>query len=201
MLASAQMKAIFAVACAAFLGLGGGSARGAFITFEGLDDLTPVTTQYQSLGVSFQNATVLTAGVSLNELEFPPASGVNVAYDEGGPISLSFSAPISSFSARFTYAAPLEIRAFNSVGMLLGDVFSRFSSNLALSGELGSSPNELLGVSGLLGITLILIGALPEGASFTMDNVSFAVSEPAAVWLVAMGVLILSAWRKMRQDV
>ena len=62
------------------------------IDFEGLADSTFLSTQYS--GVVFSNAQILTAGVSLNELKIPPHSGVNVAADDSGPMSLFF--PTSS---------------------------------------------------------------------------------------------------------
>ncbi len=41
--------------------------------FEALDDGTTLSAQLP--GVTFANAVVLTAGLSLNEFDFPPASG------------------------------------------------------------------------------------------------------------------------------
>ncbi len=64
------------------------------IDFEGLNDGDAVTTQFAAQGVIMSNSTVLTAGASLNEFEFPPASGINVAVDDGGPLTLTFSVPI-----------------------------------------------------------------------------------------------------------
>jgi hypothetical protein len=52
-----------------FLGVGiSAQADPVTIDFEGLTDSTAVTTQYS--GLIFINATILTAGVSLNEFEF-----------------------------------------------------------------------------------------------------------------------------------
>ncbi len=48
-------------------------AAGAVVDFEGLNDLDPVSAQYA--GLTFTNATALTAGMSLNEFEFPPQLG------------------------------------------------------------------------------------------------------------------------------
>ena len=61
-----------------------------------IPDSTSITTQFP--GLIFTNTTVITAGISLNEFEFPPHSGTNVAFDDGGPISIDFASPISSFS-------------------------------------------------------------------------------------------------------
>lgn len=65
------------------------------IDFEGLPDSTNVTNQYS--GVIFSNAIILTTGISLNEFEFPPHSGTNVASDNGGPLSITFASPVSNF--------------------------------------------------------------------------------------------------------
>src|ERR1022692_3582415 len=87
------------------------SAGTVTLDFEGFPDSTPLTTQYP--GLTFQNATILTAGIGLNELEFPPHSGTNVVFDDGGPISILFDGPVLSFSGYFTYAEPLVLAAFD----------------------------------------------------------------------------------------
>src|SRR5580698_1855718 len=65
-----------------------------------IPDSTSITTQFP--GLTFTNTTVITAGISLNEFEFPPRSGSNVAFDDGGPITIAFASPTSSFSGYFT---------------------------------------------------------------------------------------------------
>src|SRR5580700_6502590 len=73
----------------------------ATISFETLPDGTPIfdgtsiTTQFP--GLTFTNTTVISAGISLNEFEFPPHSGSNVAFDDGGPITIAFTNPVLSF--------------------------------------------------------------------------------------------------------
>lgn len=103
------------------------------LDFEGFTDSTAVTNQYA--GLVFTNATVLTAGISLNEFEFPPHSGSNVVFDDGGPMSISFTSPVAGFSGYFTYTVPITITASDASNNLLGSVTSLFSSNLALSGD------------------------------------------------------------------
>src|ERR1019366_8377021 len=80
------------------------------IDFEGLPDSTILTNQYP--GVTFSNAVILTAGISLNEFEFPPFSGSNVASDNGGPLSIAFASPATAFGGYFTHTVPLMLRAF-----------------------------------------------------------------------------------------
>src|SRR5579859_4683074 len=82
------------------------------INFEGLADGTILANQYP--GLAFSNAIILTAGISLNEFEFPPHSGVNVASDNGGPITIEFSTPVVSFGGYFTYLEPLTLDAFDA---------------------------------------------------------------------------------------
>ena len=53
------------------------------LDFEDLADLTAVTNQYMDRGISFEGATILGQGESLNYLHFPPRSGINVIYDDG----------------------------------------------------------------------------------------------------------------------
>lgn len=124
------------------------SSETAVITFDGLPDGTVLTTQYS--GLSFFNATILTAGLSLNEFEFPPRSGANVVSDNGGPITILFSTPVLSFSGYFTYLNPLNLIAFDSSNKQIATSHSLFSNNLACpagppcSGHLGSATNELL---------------------------------------------------------
>src|SRR5437773_157277 len=80
------------------------------LDFENFQDSDNVTTQVP--GMTFTDGTVLSGGVSLNEFEFPPASGTNVVFDNGGPIRIDFADPILSFGGLFTYAVPITITAF-----------------------------------------------------------------------------------------
>src|SRR3954453_19917525 len=79
--------------------------QGAVITFEGIPDSTLLTNQVT--GATFSSALVLSAGIGLNEFEFPPKSGSNVVIDDTGPLTIQFLGGGSSFSAYFTYAEPL----------------------------------------------------------------------------------------------
>src|SRR3989442_147691 len=79
------------------------------IDFEGLPDGTILGNQYS--GVSFSNAIILTAGISLNEFELPPFSGSNVASDNGGALSISFASPVTTFAGYFTYLTSLTLLA------------------------------------------------------------------------------------------
>jgi len=152
------------------------------LNFEGFSDSTILTTQYS--GVTFSGAIVLTAGITLNEFEFPPHSGTNVASDNGGPMTVSFASSVQSFSGYFTYGHSLTLQAFDASNTPVASATSRFSNNEALSGSTGSSPNEFLQVSFAGGISKVTITGDPAGGSFTLDDAAAATAAgatPAAV--------------------
>ena len=143
------------------------------VNFEGQPDSTIVTNQYP--GLVFSNTIILTSGISLNEFEFPPRSGANVASDNNGPVTINFTTPVSSFLAYFTYSQPLTMQAFNAANALVSTVSSKpgCASNMALSGTPGCLPNEQLSVSSGAGIAKVVITGNPAGTSFTMDDLSY----------------------------
>jgi hypothetical protein len=143
-------------------------AQNAPVGFESLADSAILTSQYP--GSTFANAIVLSAGITLNEFEFPPHSGVNVASDNGGPITITFVSALSTFSAYFTYSTGLTVQALGAANQLLTTSTSAYSDNEALSGTSGSHPNELLQVSSKTGIYKIVITGSPQGTSFAMDD-------------------------------
>lgn len=123
----------------ALLGFGGRAlASPVVIDFEAFTDSESLTNQIP--GLTFQNAMVLSAGISLNEFEFPPYSGSNVAFDAGGPMRIDFGSPLFGFGGYFTYSSSILLEAFDAFDSSLGSVASLFGNNLALSGDLGSFP-------------------------------------------------------------
>ncbi len=172
------------------------------IDFEAFSDGTALSNQIP--GLTFTNATVLTSGVSLDPFEFPAVSGSQVAFDLGGPIQVLFGPQTAvSFQAAFTYVVPVEVQAFDSADALIGSASSLFFSNLGLSGDPGSSPNEVLSVAGAGIRRIVITGAPDPGQSFTMDDVVFelepsvAIPEPGSAALLVGGVLFLAV-RKRR---
>jgi hypothetical protein len=163
--------------------------HGATITFDALADGDLVTNQYP--GLAFSNTVVLTAGISLNEFELPPHSGSNVASDFGGPITIDFSSPVANFSAYFTYLVPLTVTGLNSSSVAIASAISAFGSNLALSGDPGSIPNELLMVAAPSGIFRVTILGDPGGGSFVMDDAAFTPLGGTTVPEPATGTLTL----------
>lgn len=164
------------------------------LDFESLGDLELVTTQFP--GATFSNTIALE--FSLNALDFPPASGFVVVSDDFGPISISFSSLISSFSGFFTYLFPLTLEAFDAAGNLVATAFSLFSDNTdSFFADFGSSPNELLSLNFAAGIARVTITGDPSGFSFTMDDVTYeiaevvSVPEPGTISLFLLGGLLL----------
>ncbi len=104
-----QSAVAIALTCTCTCTLLANAALAAAIGFDDLADGEDVGTRYS--GLTFSNASVLQAGISLNEFEFPPRSGDFVAFDSGGPMAISFSSAISQFQAFFTYASPLQLTA------------------------------------------------------------------------------------------
>lgn len=169
------------------------------IDFESLNDLESVTSQFA--GLTFFGATNMTAGVSLNELDYPPRSGSNVVFDDGGSISISFAADVYSFAGYFTYAAPLTLTAFDAGNNVLGSVSSLFASNFVSSGTLGSSPNELMQYQSLVAIASVTIAGDPLGGSFVLDDLTYdnepaTVPDPATPEVVVLGTLSLIAFQR-----
>jgi hypothetical protein len=178
-----------------------GPACAALIDFDDLVDSTTVSDQYS--GIVFKNTIAVTAGITLNDFEFPPHSGSGVAIDAGGPMQLSFATPIVRFGGYFTYSAPLRLTAYDSMNYEVASTLTLFKSNLALSGEPNSAPNEFKELVVSSGMTRIEISGLPAGSSFTVDDVSLArvtdVPEPSFGHLLVLLVLAASPRLLMRR--
>jgi hypothetical protein len=169
---------------------------GTVLNFEGFPDSTILTNQYP--GLIFSNTIVLSAGISLNEFEFPPQSGTNVVSDNGGPISIAFAIPVLSFSGYFTYVEPLTLVGFDALNNQVASAASAFSSNDALFGDPGSSPNEFLQVSFVGGISSVNITGDPLGGSFVMDDITYTpanVPELSTTFLFLSGAVTLCILR------
>jgi hypothetical protein len=156
----------------------------AFIDFEslGIDDF--VTDQFAAQGILFSNAVTLVAGISLNEIDFPPTSGTNVISGlEFGPLVASMPLGASHVSFQLTTALPAAVRFFDSFDALLGE------SLVAMN--LGS--NTPVAFDSLTPIASVSIGDEMFGQAFflTVDDFE-AVSqapEPSILALMALGLL------------
>lgn len=144
-----------------------------FENFEGLTDGTSLTNQIS--GLTFTDATVLTAGVSLNEIDFPPVSGQNVLAGLNGSIEIVFGDVVGAVSGYFTYTNPLTLSVFDVNDIFLASVLSQDTSNL------GS--NEFIRIEAV-GMKSIRI---ESNDPFTLDDLT--VPEPSTCLLLAIGVM------------
>jgi hypothetical protein len=166
------------------------------IDFETLSDLDSLNTQFP--GLSFFNATVLTAGISLNEFDFPPRSGFNAVVDDGGAMSINFASAIYSFAGYFTYVTPVTLTAFDAGNNVLG---TASTSALFPGGNFGSSatpdPNQRLEYLSLIGIASVTITGDSLGGSFVLDDLTYDTDSPGPVrvpeptTLLLMGVALV----------
>jgi len=75
------------------------------LDLEGFPDSTILGTQ--SPGVTFTNTIILSAGISLNEFEFPPHSGVNVVSHNGDRSPFISVRQLQVLADFFTHINPL----------------------------------------------------------------------------------------------
>lgn len=153
------------------------------IDFEGLPDSYTLTSDLP--GASFTGATILTAGLGLNEVDFPPTSGDNVVAGLAGILSILFDTPASAVSGYFTYASTLHFIGKNGSGTVLFDAFSPTASNLGLAGFLSWTALDLLTLEITSGDT----------SAFTIDDLdvtsaSGSVPEPASLLLAMLGLAL-----------
>jgi hypothetical protein len=169
------------------------------IDFEDLAEFDDVANHYG--GVTFTGATVLTAGVSLNELDFPPVSGLNVAFNLLPTINVDFSTPVSSVTAYFTYLSSVTLTAYSGT-TVVGSATSTLLSNI---GSNGGPTNELIELAFSGGITSLIISAGDFGGSFVLDDFTAhtldevpQVPEPATATLLLIGAGTAWATRRRR---
>lgn len=171
------------------------------IDFEALVDGDQVG---ETEGVSFADFVAASAGITLNEFEVPPRSGLNVAMNGAPDASIHFSAGMKYVSGFLTYAAPIDIFAYGANGLLLSRT-TKFASNLALSGEAGSAPNERFEFHSNEAIVYLTF-ASSSPATFALDDLLFSedgvpipnpVPEPGSwtVILLGLGLLVCRGMR------
>lgn len=153
------------------------------LDFESLPDQLVVGNEYAGLGLSMvHGALSLTAGFSLNEVDFPPHSGVVALGNEltSSPLELLFSTPTNGLSAWFTYSAPLSIMSYAIDGTtLLGTVSSLSSSNFGRS--------ELID----FGFSNVGRVVIQSADYYILDDLRFdshAAPEPTSLGLVAFAL-------------
>ena len=156
------------------------------VDFEGFADGDLLTTEIP--GLTFSDATVLTAGVSLNEFNFPPHSGSNLIATFGGLLTVKFDSPVNLVSGFISYAdaAGVNLSLYDINNLLLAD--GLFASPV---GQYGIVSNLFisLGSSNVRSMVLSLNSAIPD-SPFTFDDFSYlSIPEPATILLISLGVL------------
>jgi hypothetical protein len=172
------------------------------LDFEQFVDLDSITTQVP--GFTFANAIVFTTTGTLNGGDYPAHSGVALAVDNGGPISIVFNLPglgaaqVTAVRGFFTYATPVSFEALGAGGASLGIATSAFSTNSLSS---GNPPSELLEIVAP-DIRGLKITGDPGGFSVTLDDLTLTfdpaavtVPEPATWVFAVLGVAAMGTRR------
>ncbi|MDQ1813038.1 PEP-CTERM sorting domain-containing protein [Massilia sp. CCM 9210] len=187
-----QTGTLAVAALLAAAGPGSAIAGPVVYDFDRFADGTVLSSQYA--GLSFSQATVLLAGASLNELAFPPRSLAGALFDDGGPVTITFLAPVFSVGGYFTYLSGLTVSAYGIHGALLDTGSAAYAINLADgSGDPGSSPNEFLQVANAAGlISYVTFTSHAGGASFVVDDLTVeagvAIPAPSTIALTFAGL-------------
>ena len=188
------------------VGLGAAQATPVVYDFEGFGDLDALTNQIAGLNfsglTSSSDPLILTSGAvggTLNEFNFPPASGVNVLYEAGTGIRIDFSSPVFALEAYFIYTDGLSFSAFDATDNLIAGI-GRAAFNFG-------GPGEVLSLSSAIGdISYVVITGAAGGGSFILDDLSVdagnTVPEPQTLALVA-GILgagcLPGGWLRQRK--
>lgn len=176
-----------------------GTSTATTIDFESFTNGQVLTNQIS--GLTFQYATILSAGQSLNEIDYPPHSGSNVVVNTNSLLSIDFATPVTSIQAYLTYNQALFMMIFDANNVAVGQDSSNFAANYATLGQ--GSPNELFSLSYASGFNRVVFSALPSASgSFVIDDLSFTslnrVPEPTSLALVLIG--LLAAGRQLRKS-
>lgn len=159
------------------------------VDFEDLGDQMSVGSYYATEGLYFENAIALTAGFSLDEIDYPPHSGDIVVGENNAAIDIVFDKIVNSISAYFTYGDGLIITAYDALGNQIDSSYILTGNNLGSSSLVALSFNEVhrLGIA----------GNTPN--TFIMDDLSFTpVSDAGGTFSILAGVcmVLLTMLRK-----
>lgn len=136
-------------------------------------------------------ATVIEVGGSLNTALYPPNSGIGVLWGDGADIELSFASGLAqSVSLYYRSNADTYLFAYDALNNLLDGASGPVS--------LGSDPVGFLTLN-RPGFEIARVLISGPGGAFTVDDVTYAVPEPAALALVAgLGLAGFAGWRRRR---
>jgi hypothetical protein len=173
----ASLAAVVATSSAA------SAASNVSIDFESLALDEFVTNQFADQLVIFGNAVTLVSGISLNEIDFPPTSGVNVISGLGaGPLGAAFVQPAHFVAFSITTADTAVVRYYDTTATLLGQSL--------VDANLGSSSRVEFDTAGQVIAGLTFSSLATNNAFFlTVDDFEAAIPEPSALLAMAVGLL------------
>jgi hypothetical protein len=173
------------------------TASATTIDFESLPDGALNGNEYASLGVSqISGAIALTSGFSLNEFDFPPASGQVVLGNAstGQSVALTFAQPVDNFSAWLTFGSAVTISSYNASGSLL------YSFTTPVANNLGTTSALSIGTSAIDRVVFSSAG------DFILDDVHFdakivtSIPEPGTYKLMFACLAVLALAVKGRKS-
>lgn len=176
----------------------GTSATAGFVDFESFSDGDLPTTEIP--GLTFDGATVLTAGLSLNDLDFPPHSGSKVVAALDGWLTVKFDMPTNLVGGYISYAdaAGVNLSLYDINNLLLADAF--FAAPVAGPSNIVSNQFVLLGATNISRMVVSLNSPIPDNP-FTLDDFTHTyISEPATVMLIALGLFAVHYSNKKSRE-
>lgn len=142
------------------------------LDFEGFGDNTALVNQIP--GFTFTDATIYSAGLSLNDVDFPPHSGINVVTALNSAVNIAFATPQSFVSAFFSFGDALTLVARDAGNNILTTVNSVGATVL---GDWEQISVSIANISSL---------SISSASPFTLDDLT--VPEPSSLALAAVGL-------------
>lgn len=169
------------------------------LDFEDLDDQNTVGILYGHLGLEFFGAVILSQGVSLNYLEYPPHSGLNVIYDDPdysdhGRITIFLNPAITGnvlkVGGHVTGNRNVSMTAYDYDDNILGSVETG-GANYSSIGV----PNKLLEISTTTHISKVeFFNGGESGNTYTVDDFFFSSEQTCQIPGVPLYKQANAAW-------
>lgn len=172
------------------------------IDFDNLEDFAVATSGIS--GVDIEGLVALSAGLSLNEFQFPPRSGSIAATNESSEVIFVFGPRIFSFSAYFSYVEPFQLFAYGVNGENLGIFPSAKNSHFADGDSLVNFIHEEIKIFAEEPISKIIISS-DSTYSYVVDDVTFShvtqVPELSTSMYFIFGLTLISGCFARRKSV